>query len=115
MLLLLGVRSCGGHRGLASRFGAFFQLAARFVFFVVRIKPHTGIDNRTRSYALSVPARSQFEFGGLCLSLTFGSSPRFSGYDRALHPRIVDIFVLEHCCAAFAAVEPRVVQRGRAG
>ena len=59
--------------------------------------------------------RSQVEFCGLCSSLTFGSSPRLSGYDGALHPRIVDIFVLEHCCAVVAAVEPSVVQRGRGG
>ena len=34
---------------------------------------------------------------------TFGSSPRLTGYDRALHLRIINIFVLEHCYAAAAA------------
>ena len=58
--------------------------------------------------------RSQVEFCGLCSSLTFGSTPRLSSYDRSLHPRIVDIFVLEHCYADVAAVEPSVVRR-RAG
>ena len=49
--------------------------------------------------------RSQVEFCGLCSSLTFGSSPRLLGYGGALHPRIVGIFVLEHCYAALAAAE----------
>ena len=46
--------------------------------------------------------RSQVEFCGLCSSLTFGSSPKLSGYDRPLHHRIVDIFVGEHCYATVA-------------
>ena len=45
--------------------------------------------------------QSHVEVYGLCSSLTFGSSPRLTGNDRALHPRTVDIFILEHgygCC-----------------
>ena len=42
---------------------------------------------------------------------TFGSSPRLTGYDRALLPRIVDIFVLEHCYAAVAARKERRSKR----
>ena len=44
--------------------------------------------------------QSHVEVYGLCSSLTFGSSPRLSGYDRASHPKTIDIFVLEHCYAA---------------
>ena len=89
MLPLLGVRNCGVHRWLGSRFGACFQLAVRFCFFfVVRI-------NRILMVLLGrTHVRSQVEFRGLCSSLTFGSSPTISGYDGALNPRIVDIFVL---------------------
>ena len=82
-------------------------------FFVVRTKPH--FDCRTRSYPLSVPARSEVEFCKPCSSLNFGPSPRVSGYDGAFNPRKVDNFVLERCYAAVAAVEPSVVQRGRGG
>ena len=101
MILLLGVRSCGRQRGLGSRFWACMQLMVRFWFLslfelnriliVVFGRPHF---------------RSRVEFCGLCSSLTFGSSPRISGYDGVLHPRMVDIFVLEHCYAAAPAVEP---------
>ena len=49
--------------------------------------------------------QSHVEVYGLCSSLTFGSSPRLLGYGGALHPRIVGIFVLEHCYAALAAAE----------
>ena len=83
MLPLLGVRSCGGHRGLVSRYWSCF--GCPFLFFSLMV-----VLDRTHF-------RSQVEFCGLCSSITFGSSPRLSGYDRALHPRIVDIFVLEHC------------------
>ena len=83
MLPLLGVRNCGVHRWLGSRFGACFQLAVRFCFFfVVRI-------NRILMVLLGrTHVRSQVEFRGLCSSVTFGSikTPRISGYDRALHP-----------------------------
>ena len=70
-----------------------------FFFFVVRI-------NSILSVVLGrTHFRSQVEFCGLCSSLTFGSSPRLLGYGGALHPRIVGIFVLEHCYAALAAAE----------
>ena len=88
MLPLLGVRSCGGHRGLVSRYWSCF--GCPFLFFSLMV-----VLDRTHF-------RSQVEFCGLCSSITFGSSPRLSGYDRALHPRIVDIFVVEHCYAAVA-------------
>ena len=92
-----GVRSCGGYRGLGCRLWACFQLAVRFCFFSLLEL------NRILMVVLGRPHfRSQLEFCGLCSSLTFDFSPRLSGYGRALHPRIVDIFVLEHCYAAVA-------------
>ena len=42
---------------------------------------------------------------------TFGSSPRITGYDRALLPRIVDSFVLERCDAAVATRTERRSKR----
>ena len=109
---LRGVRICGGQRGLGSRFGACFQLAVRFCFFfVVRI-------NRILMVLLGrTHVRSQVEFRGLCSSLTFGSSPTISGYDGALNPRIVDIFVLEQCyhicCCCCCRTERRSKRKGR--
>ena len=72
MLPLLGVRSCGGHRGLVSRYWSCF--GCPFLFFSLMV-----VLDRTHF-------RSQVEFCGLCSSITFGSSPSLSGYDRALHP-----------------------------
>ena len=95
MLLLLGVRSCVGHRGLGCRFWACFGCPFFFSLFELN---RILIDVLSRTHV-----RSQVEFCGLCSSLTFGSSPRLSGYDRPLHPRIVDIFVLEHCYASVVA------------
>ena len=90
-----GVHSCGGHRGLGSRFWDCSQLVVRFCSLSLFEL------NRILVVVLGCPHfRSQVEFCGLCSSLTFGSSPRLSGYDRALRPRIVYIVVLEHCYAA---------------
>ena len=43
--------------------------------------------------------------------ITVGSGPRLTGYDRALLPSIVDIFVLEHCYAAVATKSERRSKR----
>ena len=82
-------------------------LAVVFFFLVVRLNCIL-IDVLSRTHF-----RSQVELYGLCSSLTFGSSPRLSGYDRALHPRMVDIFVLDHCHAAVAARTERRSKRKR--
>ena len=38
-------------------------------------------------------------------------SPRLTGYDRAIFPRIFDIFLFEHCYAAVAARTGRRLNR----
>ena len=75
MILLLGVRSCGRQRGLGSRFWACF--GCLFLFFSLFELNRILIVVFGRTHF-----RSQVGFGGLCSSLTFGSSPRHSGYDR---------------------------------
>ena len=60
--------------------------------------------------------RPQFEFCGLSSTLTwhtFGSSLRLTGHDRAILPRIVDIFVLEHLYAVVTARAERHSERRR--
>ena len=75
--------------------GAAFNWRSVFVFFSLFEL------NRISIVVLGRPHfRAQVEFCGLCSSLAFGSSPRLWGYHRALHPRVVGIFVLEHYCAA---------------
>ena len=59
MLLLMGVRSCGGHCGFGSRFGAFFQFAV--LFFSSFELNSILIDVLGRTHF-----RSQVEFCGLC-------------------------------------------------
>ena len=112
ILLLLGVRSCGGHRGLGPRFWACFGSPFSFISLLDLNRISIVVLGRTHF-------RSQVGFRGVFSSLKRTPSARLIvRYSRA----VVELYILgwlTSSCLSTAMLmlllEPSVFQRGRGG